>query len=63
MYYRDQLDSASGPSGQIAFYGNSLYASNAADFNATVMISTPITADAAGNIYFGFDVTARTRPI
>ncbi len=56
VYYRDQLDSATGPSGQIAFYGNALYAANQAAFNANVMISTPLTADANGNIYFGFDV-------
>ena len=57
VYYRDQPDSASGPSGQIAFYGNALYATNQAAFAGSVMISTPITADSAGNIYFGFDVT------
>src|SRR5262249_50880675 len=57
VYYRDSLDSAAGPAGQIAFYGNSVYTSNPDAFNSTVMISTPITADAAGNIYFGFDVT------
>lgn len=57
VYYRDQPDSASGATGQIAFYGNAVYANNSAAMAATVMISTPITADAAGNIYFGFDVT------
>jgi hypothetical protein len=57
VYYRDQPDSATGPSGQIAFYGNALYAANQPAFAGTVMISTPITADASGNIYFGFDVT------
>jgi uncharacterized repeat protein (TIGR01451 family) len=54
VYYRDQVDSATGPSGQIAFYGNALYAENQATFASNVMISTPITADASGNIYFGF---------
>ena len=57
VYYRDQPDSATGPSGQIAFYGNALYAANRAAFASTVMISTPIAADAYGNIYFGFAVT------
>jgi uncharacterized repeat protein (TIGR01451 family) len=57
VYYRDQPDSPSGPSGQIAFYGNSVYSANQSAFNTTVMISTPITADANGNIYFGFEVT------
>jgi len=56
VYYRDRPASASGPSGQIAFYGNALYAANPEAFDGSVMISTPITADANGNIYFGFDV-------
>ncbi|HKE55561.1 MAG TPA: Ig-like domain repeat protein, partial [Pyrinomonadaceae bacterium] len=32
------------------------YNANAAAFNATVFVDTPITADSAGNIYFGFRV-------
>ena len=56
VYYRDQPDSTTGPSGQIAFFGNAVYAANQAAFDSTVMISTPITADANGNLYFGFDV-------
>lgn len=56
VYYRDQLDSTIGSSGQIAFYGTSLYSANQAGFDSNVKISTPITADAGGNIYFGFDV-------
>ena len=57
VYYRGLPDSTTGPSGQIAFYGNALYATNQSAFAGTVMISTPIAADANGNIYFGFDVT------
>ena len=56
VYYRDEVDSATGPTGQIAFYGNALYAANAAAFNASVQISTPLTADSSGNIYFGYMV-------
>ena len=57
VYYRDDLDTSTGPSGQIAFYGNSLYAANKQVFNGAVQISTPIVADDTGNIYFGFTVT------
>ena len=56
VYYRDQPDSLTGPSGQIAFYGNSVYSADQSTYDSTVAISTPITADASGNIYFGFDV-------
>jgi hypothetical protein len=56
VYYRDAVDSATGPSGQIAFYGNALYTANAAAFNSAVEISTPLTADSRGNIFFGFVV-------
>jgi hypothetical protein len=57
IYYRDQPDSATGPAGHVAFYGMNLYNSNQAAFNSTVQISTPLTADRAGNIFFGFTVT------
>src|SRR5579872_719761 len=57
VYYRDTPDSASGTAGQIAFYGNSVYSANQAAFNSAVMISTPITGDRYGTIYFGFVVT------
>lgn len=57
VYFRDQPDSLTGPTGQIAFFGNALYASNPAAFNSSVRISTPLVADAAGNIVFGFVVT------
>ena len=60
VYYRTLPDSANGSNGQpgstgqIAFYGNALYAANKAAFNNAVQICTPITADRTGNIYFGF---------
>ena len=57
VYYRTSPDSATGTTGQIAFYGNALYAANKATFNSTVQICTPLTADRSGNIYFGFVVT------
>lgn len=57
VYYRDEVDSASGAGGQLAFYGLANYQANTAAFNGSVFINTPITADDAGNIYFGFQVT------
>jgi hypothetical protein len=55
LYYRDSTDSSIGATGQYAFYGStSYYQSNAANFNADVKISTPLTSDASGNVYFGF---------
>lgn len=56
VYYRDNPDSDTGAGGQIAFYGNALYSANSALFASTVQISTPLTADRLGNIFFGFVV-------
>lgn len=62
VYYRDRVDSATGPngsagaSGQIAFFGNALYAANRTAFNNAVQISTPLVSDRYGDIYFGFIV-------
>ena len=46
-----------GPDGSGNVYGTSLYNDNQAAFNNTVQISTPLTADRAGNVFFGFTVT------
>ncbi|HWE37485.1 MAG TPA: fibronectin type III domain-containing protein [Isosphaeraceae bacterium] len=43
-------------SGRIAFYGTSNYNQNPSTYS-DVFISTPITTDAAGDLYFGFVVT------
>ena len=59
VYYRDSPDSATGTQGQLAFYGISQYqASRRATeaFKQSVQISTPLTSDSTGNIYFGFVV-------
>jgi uncharacterized protein YccT (UPF0319 family) len=42
---------------RLAFFGLSSYSANPAGFNGTVFINTPITSDAAGDIFFGFIVT------
>ncbi|MGA3236824.1 MAG: hypothetical protein ABSG03_11005 [Bryobacteraceae bacterium] len=57
VYYRTSPDSATGTTGQLAFYGLSMHQANTVTFNQMVRISTPITADRFGNIYFGFLVT------
>jgi len=56
--YRDAPDSVTGPTGGIAFYGNAAFIANPALYDKSVRISTPLTADASGNIYFGFTVGA-----
>lgn len=60
VYFRDQPDAASGPSGQIAFYGTSNYSASPTAYNTNVKISTPLTADRYGNIFFGFQVLGST---
>jgi autotransporter-associated beta strand protein len=52
--YRTDADSATGTSGQLAFYGLSNYESNPSAYNSSIFIDTPITSDAEGDIYFGF---------
>lgn len=69
IYYRDLPNAAHGPNGQqgatgqFAFYGMTGaqgYANNTSTYNGAVYISTPLTADRSGNIYFGFIVTGST---
>jgi autotransporter-associated beta strand protein len=56
VYYCDSPDAnGATTTGQLAFYGIGNYTH--AGFDSSVFINTPITADSAGNIYFGFMVT------
>jgi hypothetical protein len=57
VLYRDTPDATTGTQQSIAFYGDSAYAANKAAYDGSVFVSTPITADNQGNIYFGFTAT------
>jgi hypothetical protein len=63
VYFVDHPDTAcSGVNcpGQLAFYGIKNYKKHSKKFAASVIIDTPLTADSAGNIYFGFQVVKKS---
>ena len=51
---RDNPEAASSTYTRLTFYGASDFAADRATYTAGVKISTPITIDASGNMYFGF---------
>jgi hypothetical protein len=51
---RSNPDAATGTTSRLAFYGISNYNNDPQDYNNSVQIITPITADSAGNLFFGF---------
>jgi hypothetical protein len=57
---RDNTDQASGHFTHLVFYGANNFNSNPSLYTSAVKINTPITADANGNLYFGFVVEATT---
>jgi hypothetical protein len=57
IWRREDPDAATSATATHVFYGAAAYNADPATFNSTVFICTPLTADAAGNIYFGFRVT------
>ena len=60
VYFRDAPNSATGNTGQQAFYGIGNYQANEQIYQQNVVIDTPITADNRGNIYFGSVVLGST---
>ena len=57
LLFRADADAVSGSFAAQVFYGAAAYDANPTAFNTTVFINTPLTADVAGNIFFGFHVT------
>lgn len=58
LLMRTDPDTAGGSFAPHIFYGKAVYDANPAAFDGSVFINTPLTADAQGNIFFGFVVTA-----
>lgn len=58
LMMRADADSANATLTTHVFYGAAAYNANPAAFNGAVFINTPVTADAQGNVFFGFHVTA-----
>lgn len=58
LLMRADADAASGTFTPQLFYGGAAYDANPAAFDGSVFINTPLTADAQGNVFFGFRVTA-----
>jgi hypothetical protein len=57
LYYRDNVDSPDGSIQFAVFYGASVYAASKAQLDTAIRISTPLTVDATGNVFFGFLAT------
>lgn len=56
VYIRTNPDSASGTTTPITFYGDANYQQAPDNYNNNLRISTPITSDKSGNLYFGYIV-------
>jgi PKD repeat protein len=57
---RTNPDLATGHLSDLVFYGEKNYKANPQVYQQTVLINTPLTIDAKGNLYFGFVVVGST---
>src|SRR5262249_34870545 len=61
VYYRDNPDSSTGTVTQLAFWGPlSSYTNNRTTYDNNVFVTTPLTVDTQGNVFFGFRVNGST---